>query len=125
MGAQPGEFDECVFNLSSHENVDVHQAAEKIAEHFSRVSREFPPLNSETLPDRVIQKISFPESESQVPILDEYEVFAKIKAANKPKSGIRGDLLRRLVTENGPELSTPVCTIFNSILVSSKQGVAK
>ena len=55
----------------------------------------------------------------------EHEVFKRIKAANKPKSGVPGDLPKRLVTEFGPELSKPICKIFNNITKSAKQGSAK
>jgi hypothetical protein len=126
MGAQPGECDDgSNFTLPSHENLTPMESAEKIAEHFSKISREFPPLNMETLPERVRQKLVSPESESKIPLIMEHEVFSRIKSANKPKSGVPGDLPRKLVTEFGPELATPVCKIFNSIVNSAKQGAAK
>ena len=126
MGALPGECDEgSSFTLPSHENLNPLESAEKIAEHFSRISREFPPLNMETLPDRVKQKLNNPESESVIPIIMEHDVHKKIMSANKPKSGVPGDLPRRLVSEFGPELATPMCKIFKSILQSSKQGAVK
>ena len=69
----------------------------------------------ETLPERVQQKLISPESESSVPNIEEYEVYNKIKAAKKPKSGVPGDLPRRLVNEFSPELSQTMCSIFNSV----------
>ena len=125
MGAQPGEYDEVTFSLPGHENLDIQEAADKIAEHFSKISQEYPPLNQETLPERVKVKVGNPETESKMPTLSEHEVYTKICDANKPKSGVPGDLPRRLVSEFAPELSTPVCAIFNNILKSAKQGVAE
>ena len=126
MGAMPGECeDSSSFTLPSHENLTPSEAAEQIAEHFSKISREFPPLNTETLPERVTQKLCNPESESRVPDIMEYEVYNRIRSANKPKSGVPGDLPRRLVTEFGPELSIPISKIFNNIASSAKQGAAK
>ena len=126
MGAMPGECDDSSsFNLPSYENLSPIESAEKVAEHFSKISREFPPLKTETLPVRVQQKLSNPESESQVPHIDEHEVYQKIKSTNKPKSGVPGDLPRRLVSEFGPELSVPTCSIFTNIIKSAKQGIAK
>ena len=72
-----------------------------------------------------VSKLIDPESESKIPVIMEYEVHNKIKAANKPKSGVPGDLPRRIVTEFGPELSTPICRIYNSIATTAKQGPAK
>ena len=125
MEAQPGEFDEATFTLPSHENLNSNEAAEKIAEHFSQISREYPPLSLATLPERVQTKVENPEILSKVPNLSEHEVFARICAANKPKSGVPGDLPRKLVSEFAPELSTPMCAIFNNILKTAKQGIAK
>ena len=126
MGAMPGECeDTSSFTLPSHENLPPHEAAEKIAEHFSLISREFPPLSTEMLPERVTKKLIDPESESKVPEILTHEVHKMIMSANKPKSGVPGDLPRRIVTEFGPELSTPICKIFKSIAKSSKQGISK
>ena len=126
MGALPGECEEgSSFTLPSHENLSPLESAEKIAEHFSRISREFPPLNIETLPERVKIKLYNPESETKAPQIMEHEVYEKIRQANKPKSGVPGDLPRKLINEFGPELATPVCSIFNSILMSAKQGSGK
>ena len=42
MGAQPGECEEqSSFTLPSHSNLTPLESAEKIAEHFSKISREF------------------------------------------------------------------------------------
>ena len=126
MGAQPGDCDETnSFNLPAHENLSLEEVADKIAEHFSRISQEFPPLSMDRLPERVTLKLAKPESESVIPVLHEYQVYENIKAANKPKSGVPGDLPGKLVTEFSPELSLPICGIFNSILKSSKLGTAK
>ena len=106
-------------------NLSPTEAVEKIAEHFSLISREFPPLSNNLLPTRVTDKLIDPESESKIPVIMEHEVHNKIKAANKPKSGVPGDLPRRIVKEFAPELSTPICRIYNSIATSAKQGLAK
>ena len=88
MGAQPGECDQgSSLTLPTHENLTPLESAEKVAEHFSQISREFPPLNMDTLPDRVKRKLDNPESDSCIPQIMEHDVFNKIKTANKPKSG--------------------------------------
>ena len=126
MGAKPGEFEEnSTFTLPEHENLTSLEAANRIAEHFSKISREYPPLNVHTLPDRVSHKIENPESENLAPVIYEHEVFKRICQANKPKSGVPGDLPKKLVNEFGPEISVPVTRIFNNIIKTAKQGPAK
>ena len=125
LGARPGEWDGGSFQLPSHEQLNNLQKADKICEHFSKISREFPPLNKDLLPTHVITKISNPEAESLIPNLTEYEVYHQIKAASKPKSGVPGDIPRRLIMEFSPELADPVCKIYNSILKTAKQGTAE
>ena len=54
MGAMTGESGSCNnFTLPAHENLSPKEVANKIAEHFSMISREYPPLCLETLPERV------------------------------------------------------------------------
>ena len=124
MGAQPGELNECsTFTLPNHEHLSPLEAANKINEHFSKISGEFPHLDYEALPERVKAKLDSPERVSKVPLIMEHQVYERIKGANKPKSGVPGDLPRKLITEFGPELANPVCKIFNSIVSYSKQGL--
>ena len=84
MGAQPGECDDkSNFSLPTHENLTPTESAEKIANFFSKISQEYPPLKIDALPDRVRMKLREPESESSIPLIMEYEVYARIKRANK------------------------------------------
>ena len=123
MGARPGELeDEGNFHLQSHEGLSALESAEKIADHFSKISSEFSPLNIDALPSRVKDKIQHPEKVSKVPAIEDYEIYQMIRKANKPKSGVPGDLPRRIVTEFTPELCAPIGMIFRSILNSSKIG---
>ena len=127
MGAQPGEETEEMnsFSIPGYEHLNPTEVANNIAEHFSKVSREFPPLKRKSLPDRVYLKITNPESESCIPEILEHEVYKRIRQATKPKSGVPGDLPKRLVSEFGPELSLPISKIFNSVMKSARQGTAK
>ena len=126
MGAQPGECEDMSsFTLPAHAGLSPKESAEKIADFFSEISQEFPPLSMDALPDRVKVKLLNPESESEIPPILEHDVYKKIKSANKPKSGVPGDIPRRLVSEFGPELATPTCMIYNNITKSAQQGAAK
>ena len=49
LAARPGDCsDEGSFTLSSHvdENLTSIESTERIAEHFAKISQEYPPLNS-------------------------------------------------------------------------------
>ena len=53
LGARPGDCDEMNnFSLPSHVNLSPEQSAERIADHFSQISQEYPPLDRGSLPER-------------------------------------------------------------------------
>ena len=54
------------------------------------------------------------------PVLDEFDVYQKIKKAKKPKAGLPNDLPRKLIQEFAPELATPLSIIYNQIITSGK-----
>ena len=61
LGAQPGDLqEEGSFTLQSHsdENLSLEEATERIAQHFARISQDFPPLNPDLLPDSVKTKLA-------------------------------------------------------------------
>ena len=67
------------------------------------------------LPARVQEKL---RSTEKPPILTEYDVYCKIKAAKKPRSGVPGDFPKLITQEFLPELSAPVSRIINSMFQS-------
>ena len=63
MGAQLGDCqDEGAFSLQNHieANMSPEESAESIANHFSKISQEYSPLNEANLPPRVLEKINLP-----------------------------------------------------------------
>ena len=120
LGAKPGEgTDTGTFSLPNHESesFSAEQSAERIAEHFASISQEFPPLNHQQLPQRVKLKL---QSRTLPPTVSEFDVYQKMKAAKKPRSGVPTDLPKLLTQEFLPELAAPVSRIINSILVSGE-----
>ena len=90
MAAQPGDCSENgTFTLPNHEaeGLCAEQSAEKIAQHFADISQEFPPLNINLLPGHVRDKL---HTAGSAPLIEDFEVFEKIKSAKKPKSGVPG-----------------------------------
>ena len=83
MGAQPGDCSETnTFTLPNHEaeGLSAEQSAERIAQHFAEISQKFPPLSLGLLPVRVKTKL---QSRSSPPVIEDYEVYEKIKSADK------------------------------------------
>ena len=126
MGAQPGDMlDEGSFTLLNHldANLTKKESVEKIADHFAKISQEFPPLSKEKFSEKVKLKLGLKWDEMNVPKLDEMMVYEKIKKAKKPKSGVPGDLPRTLIKEFAPELATPLTkfTTVSSALVCGQE----
>ena len=120
LGAQPGDCtDSNGFTLPSHldDNLTEEQSAERIANHFAEISQQFPPLNTALLPEHVQ---SILKSKSTPPTITERETYEKIVAANKPKSGVPGDLPRSINQEFSVELAKPLNKIVNNIFQSAE-----
>ena len=119
LGAHP---EDCVdnnslFTLPSHEseNLSPEMSAEKIVQHFSSISQEYPPLTCAALPRSIQEKIKTP---GKPPQFTEYEVLCKIKSSKKPNSGVASDIPKQLITEFAPELAVPMTQIINKIFES-------
>ena len=120
LGARPGDgLDSGTFSLPEHERESLsdEQSAERIANHFAAISQEFPPLNPQLLPLRVRSNL---ETSTVPPTVSEYDVYCKMKAAKKPRSGVPQDLPKQITQEFLPELAAPISKIINSILVSGE-----
>ena len=119
MGAQPGDCtDDLTFSLPAHQeaNLSDEECAERIAEHFASISREYLPLNPSLLPERVRVRLA---DGTNPPRISEYDCYVKLKAAKKPKAVIPGDLPNTVVKEFTVELANPLCTLFNNIAQSA------
>jgi hypothetical protein len=118
MGAQPGDdLDDGSFSLLQHmeANLTAKQSVEKIAEHFSQISREYPALNIVNLSQTVQNKLCH-RLKADLPYVSRYKVENMIRKAKKSKSGVPGDLPKILHKEFGPELAVPLSGIFNNIV---------
>ena len=116
LGMKPGEFRQTGFQLPEfvEQKLSDFECAEKIAEYFSRVSQEYPPLNVENLPPNVKKHLGNPDGCS-APLLSHYDVYTKLSKAKKPNSVVPGDLPKKLMQRFPGELAIPVSIIFNKI----------
>ena len=116
LGSGPGEMRQTGFQISSYadQNLSNSECVERIANYFSRVSQEYPPLNLGNLPPNLREYLGNPVNNS-APFLSQYDVYKKIMKAKKPNSVVPGDLPRKLVQLFPSELAVPATLIFNRI----------
>ena len=98
-------------------NLSDEQCAERIAEHFASISKEYSPLNPSLLPDRVKGKL---QDLTKPPLISENDCYLKLKAAKKPKAVIPGDLPNSIVKEFTVELASPISKLLNNIAQTAK-----
>ena len=117
VGARQGECSETSFSLSSHVelNLDPESAAEKIAEHFSSISKEYPPIEEQKLPQRVEEKLFHPDVATKSPKIEDFEAYGMLKKRKLKSTTVPGDIPMKLKKEFLPEFSGPSAKIFNSI----------
>ena len=122
MGAQPGdELDDGTFSIQKHleANLTNKESVEKIADHFSQISQEYPALNIQNLSEAVQEKLKNIRK-TDLPYVSKYKVENMIKKAKKTKSGVPGDLPKIMTKEFGPELSVPLSTIYQNIVQTAE-----
>ena len=105
------------FTLPSHaeENLSAMQSAERLADYFAKISQEFEPICTEKFPPWIQETLAAGKSDTSKPVLEEWEVYEKLKKAKKPNSLVPGDLPVKLVKEFTVELSVPITRIYNRI----------
>ena len=85
-----------------------------------KISQEFAPLDQNLLPEleRVNNKLM--TDSSNIPHIEPYHVYEKIKKMNIPDSVVPGDFPPRIWKEFAVELSEPVARITEKILQTGK-----
>ena len=108
------------FSLPNYEEEDLSpaQSAERLAGYFSSISQEFEPINSDEFPPWIKEKLKDGRLDSSKPILEEWQVYLKLKHSKKPNSLIPGDLPVKLIKEFTPEIAKPVSVFYNKITQS-------
>ena len=116
LGLRPGDSAQAVFQLPVHAELGLSsaQSAEVIAEHFSKISQEYAPLNISKLPPNVQTFIQQNDS-NLAPKLTTHEVQSRILKAKKPNGLVPGDLPKKVVQKCARTLAIPVAMIYNKI----------
>ena len=116
---EPGYEDkkQSTFTLPSHveQNFSPAESAEAFADFFSSISQQFEPISTQKFPPNLKQKLEFGRNDSSKPVLEDWQVFEKLRRSKKPNSQVPGDLPVKLVKEFLPEFSMPITKIYNKI----------
>ena len=107
------------FYLPSHMdmNLSAQQSANILADHFSKISQEFEPIDPNKFSAGLKAKLA--SCDEEIPVLEEHLLYQKINSAKKPNSCVPGDLPKQLVCNFAVELALPVTYIFNTITQSA------
>ena len=105
------------FTLPNHvdQNFNSEQSAEALAEYFSLISQEFEKISIEKFSPSLKEKLELGKNDPSKPILEEWQVYEKLRKSKKPNSKVPGDLPVKLIKEFLPELSKPITRIYNRI----------
>ena len=95
----------------AEQNLSSTQSAELIADHFSKISQEFSPLDLSCLPSNVKSFLANYD-ENLAPKLSTFDVHARIIKAKKPNSSVPGDIPKKLVQHCSETLSIQFNSIF-------------
>ena len=84
--------------------------AEKLALFFNQISLEFKALEPSEIP------ATYPKN---LPMLEPWQVAARIKHFRKPRSMVQGDIFPQLMTLYFDQLALPLTDIYNEITISN------
>ena len=91
------------------------QVAERLADHFNGISREFEGLDLGSVPTTY---------SSAVPVLTVDQVAARLRRFKKPKSMVRHDIFPSLINDASTYLAPPLAHIYNTISSTSSWPLA-
>ena len=125
LGNTPGEKSKGHFSIASHieRNLSNLESAEVIARHFSEISQKFEPLDINSLPQRVKEKLAskdVPSGEDAPKKVYPHEVLEIMKKRKPKASKIPNNLPPKIKKEFAPELSIPLADIFNKITLTKE-----
>ena len=117
IAARPGDQPSSTFHLPKHveENLSAIESSNRICQFFSSISQEYTPLNPDSLPDRVRDKLA--NTPCSHPTLHDHVVYDGLKKGRKT-CGVPGDLPVKILEEFLPELTAPIAAIYREAIAS-------
>ena len=121
LGNQPGERGQHELVLTSHQELGLtaQQSGDRLADHFSNISRTLDPLSLELFHPALRQALEDGRSSQDKPVLTQHQMYRKIKQETKPKSVVHGDVPMQIIKQFTFEYARPATVIWNKIIQSS------
>ena len=106
-----------MFSLSNHvsENLTFQQSVNRIANHFTKISQEYPPLEFNLLPEKIRDQVNQIKP-GDIPFISRWTVENMIRKTKLPHSIVPLDIPPKITKEFAHELSVPLSVIFNETL---------
>ena len=99
--------------------IPAQECPDMLADHFSKLSLTLEPISMKNFHPKFRKTIKEGIQDKDKPVLNEYEVYRKLKQAKKPNSSVPGDIPKPILKEFTPEFAFPVTKIFNKITKSA------
>ena len=118
MGARPGDCENHgEFTIISHQNnnLTLEESTAKVLKYFADISQQYQPLIITNLPNEVQLKLQEEVNMCDIPLIQPYQIYEKMKCCKKTKSAVPGELPARLRQLFNVELAEPAAILFNNI----------
>ena len=121
LGNRPGDSGHSAVVISSfaEQGLTAQQSANRLADHFSAISKTVDPLAMDKFPPALRQTLEEGRTDLHKPVLDQYQVYSKMCKVTKPKSTVLGDVPVDIMKQFTFEYAKPVAMLFNKIIQSS------
>ena len=122
LGDRPGEARNPTVVLPAYieQGLTAQQSADRLAEHFSAISKTVEPLDMSQFCPALRLALKLGKYDKNKPVLTQHQVYMKMCRVNKPKSAVAGDVPREIIKQFSFEYAKPVTQIFNQVIQSDQ-----
>ena len=96
------------------EGMPIPDQAERIAQHYAKVSNEYKALRKDDIPNHLYNTEDLP------PVIEPYQMYKKIMKMNTKKASVKDDIPMSIIKEFAAELADPLAHILNSGLAEGQ-----
>ena len=99
LGDRPGETRNQTVVLPAYieQGLTAQQSADRLADHFSAISKTVEPLNPSKFFPALQLALEKGKLDQHKPVLSQHQVYMKMCKVNKPKSSVSGDVPREII----------------------------
>ena len=117
LAARPGDLPTSTFSLPQHieDNLTALESSNRICEYFSSISKEYVPLSTSLLPERVQLKLN--SDPCSHPHIADHTVYDALRKGKKTCS-VPGDIPIKILEQFLPELTSPIAAIYREAIAT-------